>query len=576
MSTSTAVPSKVDRPAALETLLGDPEDDTNPLGTARALAADAAGELHAEAEAALDRFGFNAEFVPSRLGGRLDRLDVLVRMLRPVFRRDIALGLGYGATTFVSAVNLWLAGSPGQQRAAADLLLNNGRLTLANPEFAHGNALARNGFRARAVPGGFRLNGVKAVINNGDRSAAAVVFARTAEGTGRDYSALLVDLGGAPPGAVSRLDRKRLSGVPGCRMTGLRFDDCPVPGSALLGPAGGGVELALRAFQVTHSVMPSVLVGIGEAALRTVVGYARQEKLFPYVGGRRPHAAEVLGNALTDLLIADCLALTAVRAVHVLPDQTSVYAAALKYLLPTLLDDLTRELSVVMGRWSYIPQGRFGIFAKHIRDMRVLNQGRAAAIACQATIVPQLHVLARHSWYRDGTAPAALFDPYAGLPPLDVDRLVLASGHDSVSAELVAAAEELDAGSPVAAVARDLCRLLAGELELLRAQCRALAAEAPAGHDARGLVLADRYVVLLAAAACVGVHRHGAHRAGLPADPAWLAVALSRLAGRLGLAGPPVPPECGARLTDEVFARFAEHRGYDLFGTLPGGTLPPV
>ncbi len=41
-----------------------------------------------------DDFGLHAEFVPRTLGGRLERLDHMVELMRSVYRRDSALGLG--------------------------------------------------------------------------------------------------------------------------------------------------------------------------------------------------------------------------------------------------------------------------------------------------------------------------------------------------------------------------------------------------------------------------------------------------------------------------------------------------
>lgn len=100
------------RVAELERRLGDPGDPGNPLRLDALLAADERGVLLAEAEEALAAFRLNAEFVPTELGGRLDRIDTLGRVLRGVFRRDASLGLGYGATTFLAAIAIWAAGTP--------------------------------------------------------------------------------------------------------------------------------------------------------------------------------------------------------------------------------------------------------------------------------------------------------------------------------------------------------------------------------------------------------------------------------------------------------------------------------
>lgn len=111
------------RVAELEQLLGDPRDPDNPFGHDALLAADDRSELLPSAEDALTGFGLNHEFVPVELGGRLARVDTLARVLRPVFRRDASLALGYGVTSFLAAVAVWAAGTPEQRRWTADLLM---------------------------------------------------------------------------------------------------------------------------------------------------------------------------------------------------------------------------------------------------------------------------------------------------------------------------------------------------------------------------------------------------------------------------------------------------------------------
>jgi hypothetical protein len=74
----------------LEKLLADALDTTNPLSFAQIMAAD-------------ERAGLLAE-------GQWSGMDYWALRLRPVFRRDIALGFGYGVTSSMGAVNVCVAG----------------------------------------------------------------------------------------------------------------------------------------------------------------------------------------------------------------------------------------------------------------------------------------------------------------------------------------------------------------------------------------------------------------------------------------------------------------------------------
>ncbi|MEU0991399.1 acyl-CoA dehydrogenase family protein [Streptomyces sp. NPDC005953] len=559
-----------ERVAELERRFGDPEDAANPLSAAQIVAADEAGELPPAGEQLLDDVVFNAEFVPTALGGRLDRLDTLVRTMRHVFRRDVALGLGYGITSFMAAANVWTAGSDEQRRRLADLLLAGSKVSVAYHELPHGNDFVRNEFRADPYPGGYRLNGRKEVINNADRAAAFSLFSRTDGSPGsRSHSVLFVERDQLDAERFGVLPRYSAVGVRGCRLSGLDFTDCPVPESARVGAVGQGVELALRSFQITRSAIPGMAIGALDTSLRTVVRFAVGRQLYRRTVMEIPHASATLTGAFLDLLICDSLALVGTRAVHLLPDETSVYAAAVKYLVPKMLTDTMYDLSIVLGARFYVREGEFGLFQKHVRDLPVLSLGHAGSAACQATIIPQLSRLARRAWFAGDEAPRALFEPRTALGDIPFDRLALASGRDSLSASLVAAVDDLPSGSPEELAVQALVMRMLDQLRQLQEDSLNLSPQdRTALASPASFALADRYAVFLAAAAVLGVWR--AARDGgdsFLADPAWAAAALHRLARRLGQRPADLPPACEGRVHEEVLRRFHERRSYDLYDT---------
>ncbi|MEU9008793.1 acyl-CoA dehydrogenase [Streptomyces sp. NPDC048479] len=563
------------RVADLERRLGDPGDPGNPLGLAALLAADERGELLAEAEQALAEFRLNAEFVPTELGGRLERIDTLGRVLRGVFRRDASLGLGYGATTFLAAIAVWAGGTPEQQRKVADLLLGGGRLAIAYHELAHGNDFVRNEFRAMPTDDGFVMSGAKHVINNVERAEALVLFSRTEETVGsRSHSVLLVDKAAVPADRYSYLPRYETVGVRGCQNAGVEFTDCPLPADALVGKLGDGVELALRSFQITRSVLPSMILGGGDTALRTAVGFAQDRKLYHRSVLEIPHARATIVGAFTELLISDCLALTATRAVHLVPEATSVYAAAVKYLLPKLLTETAYDLSIVLGANFYVRDGAYGAFQKHVRDLPMISLGHAGTAACQATIIPQLPRLARTAWFSGKPAPEGLFRVRDGLPPLDPARLVLVAGSDALVSSLEGAAETIAgaAGSRAGEYTEALTALAAAledELRSLQAECRDMPPkDRTVLASPKAYAIADRYTLLLAGAACLGVWLHqDPDDEPFLASPAWLAAALTRLVKRLGHPLPGLPDGWDDQLLHEVLNRYHEARSYDLYDT---------
>ncbi|MGW0737469.1 acyl-CoA dehydrogenase [Streptomyces sp. NPDC002851] len=605
-----------DRVARIERLLGDLDADDNPLGHRALLAADRAAAVNTEAEAVLDAYGMHHEFVPRELGGRFDSAETLLRVMRPVFRRDVALGMGYGMTTFMAASDVWMCGSATQRRHTAELLLAGAKAAIAQHETAHTNEFVRSQVRAAPRPGGLTVTGAKPVVNNLHRAAALVLFCRTAPDTPdgsavntgtRSHSALLLDPRALPPDRfrVTRRPASAAVGLRGYFADSVRFDDCPVPEDALLGPPGSGVTTALRSFQVSRTLMAALVAAAVDAGLRTAVGVDRERQ----PGGARradpQDAAATLTGALVDLLLYDSLAVVATRALQLRPAETSLYSAAVKSLLPRVLPDTMYDLSTVLGARFHTREGRVGLFQKHTRDVPIISLGHAGTAACQATLIPQLRGLARNSWFRDDEAPAALFRPGEPLPPFSYDQLALAGGRDSLSATLLATAASIPGRGPVERALRTLAEAMVGELRDLRGRVLALPPLGQGGGGGRGggpvspawFALTDRYVLVLAAAAVLGVWRHGSSEAGsgsrsrsgsgsrsgsrpgsglgpgdpFLADPAWAAAALHRIARRLGVRGVELPAECGRRVHQEVLARFADHRGYDLYNTpLPG------
>ncbi|RSS75603.1 acyl-CoA dehydrogenase [Streptomyces sp. WAC06614] len=559
------------RARRLEELLGDPYDPANPHGLAALLDADRRAEPPYATEELLDGAGVGAEFVPAEFGGRLTRADLLVTALRPVFRRDAALGFGHGITSLFATAAVWAAGTAPQRAETAALLLGGGRAAIVHHELAHANGILRDEFTAAPAPGGPGggpvLSGRKDVIMNAARAGALVVYARTSPGrTARSHSVLLVRPDQVASG-LTHLPRVTTAGMRGGLFSGLRFDACALPADALVGRPGEGVALALRTFQVNRCVIPALAVAAADTVLHSAVHSVT-------AGRSRPMARRwrtPLAGVFADLLAADAMSLVGLRALSLLPERAHVLAAAVKYVVPDLLREDLEELASVLGAHGYEHgSARYGSLDKLVRDLPVAGLGHAGNAACHAVIVPQLPLLAERSWLRAQEPPPTLFRPDAELPELDYRLLGAAGGHDVLSATLVAAAGRLEvhrsAGGHLAALA-ELAEEFVGEL-------RALRAHVLAGPDLpAAVVLSDRYALLLAAAAVLGVWEgqcSGAAGDAFLADPAWAVLALTRLGGRLGIAVPELPEDCVPRVLEELVLRYRTGRSCDLAGTAYG------
>ncbi|MFJ3927811.1 acyl-CoA dehydrogenase family protein [Streptomyces sp. NPDC090022] len=554
------------RAARLEESLGDPHDPANPHGIAALLAADRQSEPPYATEELLAAAGVGAEFVPAEFGGRLTRADLLVTALRPVFRRDLALGFGYGITSLFASAAVWAAGTARQRAETAGLLLAGGRAAIVHHEVAHANGILRHEFTAAPRPAGsgYTLRGRKDLIMNAARAGALVVYARTSpERSARSHSVLLVRPEEAD--GLSRLPRVMTSGMRGGLFSGLRFDGCELPADTLVGRPGEGVALALRTFQVNRCIIPALAVSAADTVLHAAVRSVTIGRTKPMA--RRWH--KPLAGVFADLLAADAMARAALRSLSLLPERAHVLAAAVKYVVPDLLRENLEELASVLGAHGYdhgSPQ--YGPLDKLVRDLPVAGLGHAGTAACQAVIVPQLAHLAERSWFRAEEPPPALFQEDAELPPLDYRLLGAAGGHDFLSATLAGAAARLETsravGGHIGALA-ELAESFVGELRALREQCLARPA-LPAA-----LVLSDRYALVLAAGAVLGVWEGQDGGDPFLADPAWAVLALTRLGGRLGIAVPELPDGCVAQVLEELVRRYRAGRSCDLAGTAYGG-----
>ncbi|WP_159104894.1 acyl-CoA dehydrogenase [Plantactinospora sp. BB1] len=557
------------RVEALEERFGDPWAPESALPHATVLRADERAETCVEGERILDEYGFNAEFVPTVHGGRLARLDELIELTRVVCRRDPGLALGYGLSSFIAGANVWAAGRPDQCRRVAELLLGNHRVASVYHELEHGNDFSR--IELTALPDGngrLLVNGRKEIVTNVARASALVLLARTATEPGsRSLSQVLVDRAVVPPDTMKDLGRYPSVGMRGVQLGGVEFRDCPVDETAVLGPAGHGVEVALRSFQITRACLPAMLVGALDTAIRTALRFATGRTLYGRTVDALPTVRATLVDVFTDLLVADAMGLVTARAIHLLPEETSVAASASKFFVGGRAIDAMNRLSLLLGAHFYVRDGEYGIFQKLLRDVPPAGFGHAARVACLMTMLPQLPILARRAWVREPPAvPEQLYRRGAPLPPLSFDRLtVRTGGRDTLAGALARGREAVaDSGDPA------LCRLteaFGAELADVAAQCGQLRpADLGPGARPEALALAARYATVLAAAACLNVWAHERDDAFL-GDPGWLVVALHRLARDAGLPVAADPAPVAARrplLYAELAARFADGRSFDL------------
>ena len=518
----------------LEAFLGDPHG-TGPLSYPTAVETDARGEPDPAAYEALQGWGLPGHLVPESAGGRLRSLAEPFTLFRCVARRDLRVAVGYGST-FLGAVPVWLWGTDRQRALVADRIGAGGLGAAAISERAHGSDLVRSECRALPAGDGFRLRGEKWPIGNATRGEVVTLLARTGASA---FSLLLLDKRELPATGWRCLPPAGTVGLRGHDLSGLAFDDCPVPASALLGTDGAGLAQILRTLQVTRTLVAGLSLGALDTALRVATAYAAERRLYGGPIDRMPVIRDLLVRAYADLLVGECVALPAVRAVGAAPGRLHRWSAVTKYLVPVLAEESIAGLATVLSARAYLtgePAGR--LFQKVQRDhavMSVFDGTTHVNLAALTGMPPPGRPAAGTGPDRDRVL-AALFgidEPAPGWRPDGGALALSADGSDEITQgwpDAVAELEDRAGGSPVWRELLEVVEAWHGVRARYQAGQRALPAGADRHPPARAFTLARTHCLFHAAASCLHLWRHGA---ATRAEPEWLLLCLQRLLQRL-------------------------------------------
>ena len=219
--------------------------------------------------------------------------------------------------------------------------------------------------RATKVAGGWTINGTKQFITSAKIGGLAMIFAVTDPAAGKKgISGFLVPTD-TPGYLVDKVEHKL--GQAASDTCAIRFDNMFVDESALFGPEGRGLSIALANLEQGRIGIAAQCVGMAQAALEIAVGYARE---------RRSMGKPIIEHQAVGFRLAD-LATRLEAARHLV-----LHAAACKDAgLPCLTEASQAKLfaseaaeSIVsgaiqtLGGYGYLEE--FGL-AKIYRDVRV-------------------------------------------------------------------------------------------------------------------------------------------------------------------------------------------------------------
>ncbi|MNV54340.1 Acyl-CoA dehydrogenase [compost metagenome] len=146
-----------------------------------------------------------------------------------------------------------------------------------------GSDVAAMACAARRNSEHYVLDGEKTWISNGGIADVYTVFARTGEAPGtRGISAFVVFAD--DPGFFIA---ERINVIAPHPLATIRFDNCRIPASRLLGAPGEGFKIAMRTLDIFRASVAAAAVGFARRALDEALAHAKSRKIF--------------GNTLSDL-----------------------------------------------------------------------------------------------------------------------------------------------------------------------------------------------------------------------------------------------------------------------------------
>jgi alkylation response protein AidB-like acyl-CoA dehydrogenase len=525
---------------ALEQALGCPFDSRSVISFEATVRADEEEVPPDRAFAALNELGVHRSLVPSSEGGELTSFDDLLTISRLLARRDLVLTVGIGST-LLAATPIWLWGDEGQRARAAEIVTSGGFATLGVTEDAAGSDLVATTTRATRVDSGFRLDGEKWLVGNATRAGFYVVLAQSDP----SFGLFLVEPDRILGGSLRKLPRVRTLGLRAHDLSGVGLQGCLISEDAVVGRVGRGLEMVASTLQFTRTLVSGMCLGAADTALRIALRWARERRLYGAPILDLPPVRRLLVGAFADLLICECVAIPAARGLNVAPHRMSLWSAVVKYVVPSLCEQVVRDCAEVLSARNYLREGvAAGVFQKLARDLAITTVFEGTQLVQLETIRAQLAHGARRPRRSDApVARADLFSPGAAVAPWDPQERrpsLSYGGTDEVVDGLERVVEELRACPADAAPA---LTVLAEDVLAARDETRRALAALTSGGPTRsteGYDLARAHCLVHAAACCLEMWLENRERLdGHAADGHWVVLCVTRLLHKLGRPCPP-------------------------------------
>ncbi|MEH6757422.1 MAG: acyl-CoA dehydrogenase family protein [Parasphingorhabdus sp.] len=288
------------------------------------------GIVNREAWLKAGEFGLLCPSIPEEFGGGGGSKAHDAVLAQEVERAGLGGGFGIGIGTHCMVAHYILDYASDERRNEWLPKMASGELigAVAMTEPGTGSDLQAIKTKADKVPGGYRINGQKIFISNGQNADLIITVCRTGETGSKGISLLVVEAGAE---GFKRGRNLKKIGLPAQDTSELFFDDVFVPDENLLGGQEGG-----GFYQLMNQLMwERMLTTLGAVvSMELAVQYTVE-----YVKSRTVFGKAVMDYQNTQFKLAECK--TQAHIARVFVDQ----------LMLKLLDGTLDNTSSAMGKW---------------------------------------------------------------------------------------------------------------------------------------------------------------------------------------------------------------------------------
>ena len=200
-------------------------------------------------------------------------------VMEEISRASASVGLSYGAHSNLCVNQIRRFGTAEQKNRYLPKLISGEYLgALAMSEPSAGSDVMSLKLRAVADGDNWRLTGNKMWITNGPGADVLVVYATVNPDAGpKGVTAFLIERDMPGFSTAQKLDKLGMRGSDTCELV---FDDCVVPGSAVLGEVGRGAAILMSGLDYERVVLAGGPLGIMRGCMDLVLPYVRERNQF--------------------------------------------------------------------------------------------------------------------------------------------------------------------------------------------------------------------------------------------------------------------------------------------------------